>query len=164
MSARRQIIASTNGTAQRVVPPRRNTFFLCRFTAPRCPKRPHGIKSLQHSWAGGGDHPDVTPGVSGRVGLRQVDAGRSTSEFRDLHSPPTHGSQPPGLPSGVRRRAARDADAIASRGRTRGSGGPAALLLCRSDKYWVTDPSGIAWEMFHTLASIPAYGEDYAGI
>ena len=32
----------------------------------------------------------------------------------------------------------------------------------RSDKYWVTDPTGIAWESFHTLASIPVYGEDTA--
>ena len=32
----------------------------------------------------------------------------------------------------------------------------------RSDKYWVTDPSGIAWETFHTLSSIPVYGEDTA--
>jgi hypothetical protein len=30
----------------------------------------------------------------------------------------------------------------------------------RSNKYWVTDPSGIAWETFHTLGSIPVYGED----
>jgi len=30
----------------------------------------------------------------------------------------------------------------------------------RSDKYWVTDPSGIAWETFHTLSSIPVYGAD----
>ena len=30
----------------------------------------------------------------------------------------------------------------------------------RSDKYWVTDPTGIAWETFHTLESIPVYGED----
>jgi hypothetical protein len=29
----------------------------------------------------------------------------------------------------------------------------------RSDKYWVTDPQGIAWETFHTLDSIPVYGE-----
>jgi len=29
-----------------------------------------------------------------------------------------------------------------------------------SDKYWVTDPTGIAWESFHTLGSIPVYGED----
>ncbi len=32
----------------------------------------------------------------------------------------------------------------------------------QSDKYWVTDPSGIAWETFHTLGSIPVYGEDTA--
>lgn len=32
----------------------------------------------------------------------------------------------------------------------------------RSDKYWVTDPSGVAWETFHTLGSIPVYGEDTA--
>jgi catechol 2,3-dioxygenase-like lactoylglutathione lyase family enzyme len=32
----------------------------------------------------------------------------------------------------------------------------------RSDKYWVTDPTGIAWETFHTLSSIPVYGKDTA--
>jgi len=32
----------------------------------------------------------------------------------------------------------------------------------RSNKYWVTDPTGIAWETFHTLGSIPVYGEDTA--
>jgi hypothetical protein len=32
----------------------------------------------------------------------------------------------------------------------------------RSDKYWVTDPTGIAWETFHTLGNIPVYGEDTA--
>jgi catechol 2,3-dioxygenase-like lactoylglutathione lyase family enzyme len=32
----------------------------------------------------------------------------------------------------------------------------------KSDKYWVTDPTGIAWETFHTLSSIPVYGEDTA--
>jgi hypothetical protein len=32
----------------------------------------------------------------------------------------------------------------------------------QSDKCWVTDPSGIAWETFHTLTSIPVYGEDTA--
>ena len=35
-------------------------------------------------------------------------------------------------------------------------------LCCyaRSDKYWITDPTGIAWETFHTLGGIPVYGED----
>jgi hypothetical protein len=28
----------------------------------------------------------------------------------------------------------------------------------RSDKYWVSDPSGIAWETFHSLDSIPVFG------
>jgi catechol 2,3-dioxygenase-like lactoylglutathione lyase family enzyme len=29
----------------------------------------------------------------------------------------------------------------------------------RSDKYWITDPQGVAWETFHTLESVPVYGE-----
>lgn len=30
----------------------------------------------------------------------------------------------------------------------------------QSNKYWITDPTGIAWETFYTLGSIPVYGED----
>jgi catechol 2,3-dioxygenase-like lactoylglutathione lyase family enzyme len=29
----------------------------------------------------------------------------------------------------------------------------------KSDKYWVTDPQGVAWETFHTLGSAPVYGD-----
>lgn len=29
----------------------------------------------------------------------------------------------------------------------------------KSDKHWSLDPSGIPWEAFHTLESIPTYGE-----
>ncbi len=29
----------------------------------------------------------------------------------------------------------------------------------KSDKHWVTDPQGVAWETFHTLGSAPVYGE-----
>jgi lactoylglutathione lyase len=35
-----------------------------------------------------------------------------------------------------------------------------ACCYARSDKYWVTDPTGIAWETFHTLGNVPVYGED----
>lgn len=28
----------------------------------------------------------------------------------------------------------------------------------RSDKHWVTDPQGLAWEAFHTLGSAPTFG------
>jgi catechol 2,3-dioxygenase-like lactoylglutathione lyase family enzyme len=34
----------------------------------------------------------------------------------------------------------------------------ALCCYARSDKYWVTDPQGIVWETFHTLESIPVYG------
>ena len=36
----------------------------------------------------------------------------------------------------------------------------AACCYSRSDKYWVQDPSGIAWETFHSLGVVPVYGED----
>src|SRR5271155_3826017 len=32
----------------------------------------------------------------------------------------------------------------------------------KSDKYWVTDPQGIAWESFRALGSIPLYGSSKA--
>lgn len=35
----------------------------------------------------------------------------------------------------------------------------AACCYARSDKYWLTDPQGIAWETFHTLEDIPVFGE-----
>jgi len=30
----------------------------------------------------------------------------------------------------------------------------------RSDKHWVADPQGVAWETFHTLDGAPTYGSD----
>jgi catechol 2,3-dioxygenase-like lactoylglutathione lyase family enzyme len=36
----------------------------------------------------------------------------------------------------------------------------AACCYAKSDKYWITDPQGIAWETFHTLDAIPVFGED----
>jgi catechol 2,3-dioxygenase-like lactoylglutathione lyase family enzyme len=36
----------------------------------------------------------------------------------------------------------------------------AACCYATSDKYWITDPEGIAWETFHTLDAIPIYGAD----
>ncbi len=36
----------------------------------------------------------------------------------------------------------------------------AACCYAQSNKYWTTDPQGIAWETFHTLATIPTFGQD----
>jgi hypothetical protein len=38
----------------------------------------------------------------------------------------------------------------------------AACCYAKSDKYWSVDPQGIAWESFHTLDSIPTFGNDTA--
>jgi len=36
----------------------------------------------------------------------------------------------------------------------------AACCYASSNKYWTTDPQGIAWETFHTLGAIPVFGQD----
>src|SRR5438105_7648443 len=36
----------------------------------------------------------------------------------------------------------------------------ASCCYAKSDKYWTLDPQGIAWESFHTLDSVPMFGED----
>jgi hypothetical protein len=35
-----------------------------------------------------------------------------------------------------------------------------SCCYARSDKYWITDPAGIAWETFHTLESVPVFAEE----
>jgi len=37
--------------------------------------------------------------------------------------------------------------------------GAVSCCYARSTKHWVVDPQGIAWEQFHTLASIPVFSE-----
>jgi lactoylglutathione lyase len=38
--------------------------------------------------------------------------------------------------------------------------GATTCCYARSDKHWITDPQGIAWEHFHTLANIPVFSEN----
>jgi lactoylglutathione lyase len=40
--------------------------------------------------------------------------------------------------------------------------GETTCCYSRSDKYWLTDPQGIAWEQFQTLASIPVFSQGAA--
>jgi lactoylglutathione lyase len=35
--------------------------------------------------------------------------------------------------------------------------GETSCCYAQSDKYWITDPQGVAWEQFHTLADIPVF-------
>jgi lactoylglutathione lyase len=37
--------------------------------------------------------------------------------------------------------------------------GATSCCYARSEKHWVTDPQGVAWEHFHTLANIPLFSD-----
>jgi lactoylglutathione lyase len=37
--------------------------------------------------------------------------------------------------------------------------GTTTCCYARSEKHWVTDPQGIAWEQFHTLGNIPVFSD-----
>ena len=41
--------------------------------------------------------------------------------------------------------------------------GETICCYARSEKHWVTDPQGIAWEHFHTLGNIPVFNEAASG-
>jgi len=36
----------------------------------------------------------------------------------------------------------------------------ASCCYAKSDKYWTVDPQGVPWESFHTLDTVPVYGQD----
>ncbi len=38
--------------------------------------------------------------------------------------------------------------------------GETTCCYARSEKHWITDPQGIAWEQFHTLGNIPVFHEE----
>ncbi len=37
--------------------------------------------------------------------------------------------------------------------------GATTCCYARSEKHWVTDPQGLAWEQFHTLGDIPVFSQ-----
>lgn len=40
--------------------------------------------------------------------------------------------------------------------------GATSCCYARSEKHWITDPQGVAWEQFHTLDHIPVFSETAA--
>lgn len=38
-----------------------------------------------------------------------------------------------------------------------------SCCYAHSNKHWVTDPTGLAWEVFHTLEATPTFGQEPAG-
>lgn len=41
--------------------------------------------------------------------------------------------------------------------------GATSCCYARSEKHWITDPQGVAWEHFHSLADIPVFKEAEPG-
>lgn len=41
--------------------------------------------------------------------------------------------------------------------------GETTCCYARSNKYWLTDPQGLAWEQFHTLDNIPVFSQTRMG-
>ncbi len=39
-----------------------------------------------------------------------------------------------------------------------------SCCYARSDKYWVTDPAGVAWESFRSLGTVPFHGDAEAKV
>jgi hypothetical protein len=37
-----------------------------------------------------------------------------------------------------------------------------SCCYAKSDKYWTIDPQGVAWESFHSLGTVPVFGEGRA--
>ncbi|QIL80377.1 glyoxalase/bleomycin resistance/dioxygenase family protein [Diaphorobacter sp. HDW4A] len=40
--------------------------------------------------------------------------------------------------------------------------GETTCCYARSEKHWITDPQGVAWEHFHSLGNIPVFNESAA--
>ena len=85
------------------------------------------------------DDPPVNFAISSRGGTAGVDhLGIQVDSEEDL--------------AALRSNAAKADMAVLDEGKT-------SCCYARSDKYWVTDPQGVAWEQFHTLDSIPTFSE-----
>ena len=85
------------------------------------------------------DDPRVNFAISERTGAQGVNhlgfQAESAEELEEIH----------------RRLQSADTSIVAEKG--------ANCCYAKSDKYWLQDPTGIAWESFRSLDTIPFYGE-----
>lgn len=68
---------------------------------------------------------------------------------------------------GIQTEDAQELDAMRANARradmTLADEGLTTCCYAKSDKYWITDPQGVAWEHFHTLENIPLFSQKAAG-
>jgi hypothetical protein len=64
---------------------------------------------------------------------------------------------------GIQADSAEELAELKARGRTADlslqDDGETTCCYARSEKHWITDPQGVAWEHFHTLGNIPVFNE-----
>jgi lactoylglutathione lyase len=74
----------------------------------------------------------------------------------------TRGAQPGVDHLGFQAEDAAELEALKARARAADAAlldeGETACCYARSEKHWVVDPQGLAWEQFHTLGDIPTFG------
>lgn len=87
----------------------------------------------------------------------------SAAELRHLDPRRCARGRSPGLSGGRRGRAGRTEGAAQAADTTLLDEGATTCCYARSEKHWVTDPQGIAWEHFHTLADILVFREGAVG-
>ena len=95
--------------------------------------------------------------------LREVDARRPAGQLRDLDPRRATGIDHLGIQTDDRRRTDGAEGPRQAADMTLVDEGATTCCYARSDKHWVTDPQGIAWEHFHTLDDIPVFSEAGAG-
>lgn len=75
----------------------------------------------------------------------------------------TRGAQPGIDHLGIQTDSAAELDALKARARAADMAllddGQTTCCYARSEKHWITDPQGVAWEHFHTLENIPVFKE-----
>jgi hypothetical protein len=88
-----------------------------------------------------------------------MDARRPPGQFRDLDPRPRARARSSRHPGGKRRRTRGVYARLREAGGTIIKQGETACCYAKSEKSWIDDPAGIAWETFFTTGESISYGE-----
>ena len=112
---------------------------------------------------------DLAQNIAFYTAMFQQQPTRTESDYAKwmLQDPPlnfaisTRGAQPGVDHLGIQVETAEELQALKAQARQADMAlldeGETTCCYARSDKYWITDPQGIAWEQFQTLDSIPVF-------
>lgn len=114
---------------------------------------------------------DLARNIAFYTAMFQQQPARAESDYAKwmLQDPPlnfaisTRGQQPGVDHLGIQVETAEELQALKAQARQADMAlldeGETSCCYARSDKYWITDPQGIAWEQFQTLDNIPVFSQ-----